>query len=29
VLGEQLDEIVAQLGKMGGLPVVVPTMDDG
>src|SRR5262249_56108361 len=29
VLGDHVDEVVAELGEVGGLPVVVPTMDDG
>src|SRR5262245_2884943 len=29
VLGEHVDEIVTELGEMSGLPVVVPTVDDG
>ena len=29
MLGDHVDEIVVKLRKVGGLPVVVPTMDDG
>jgi len=28
VLDDHVDEVVAQLGEVGGLPVVVPTVDD-
>src|SRR5215472_18072662 len=29
VLGDHVDEVVAELGEVGGFPVVVPTVDDG
>jgi hypothetical protein len=29
VLGDHVDKVIAELGKMGGLPVVVPTVQDG
>jgi hypothetical protein len=29
MLGDHVDEVVAELGEVGGLPVVVPTVDDG
>src|SRR5262249_51847095 len=29
VLCDHVDEVVAELGEVGGLPVVIPTMDDG
>ena len=29
VLDDHVDEVVAELGEVGGLPVVVPTVDDG
>jgi len=29
VLGDHIDEVVAELGEVGGLPVVVPTVGDG
>lgn len=29
VLGEYVDEVVAEIGEVSGLPVVVPAVDDG
>lgn len=29
MLGDHIDEVVAELGEVGGLLVVVPTVDDG
>ena len=29
MLGDHVDEVVAELGEVSGLPVVVPTVDDG